>query len=422
MLLYNLFLLIYRIGLRIAALFNQKASDFLEGRKQQTCLWEEIFANHSHRVVWFHCASLGEFEQGRPVIEAFRKAYPNHKVLLTFFSPSGYHIRKDYEQADWVLYLPLDSPQQARRLVNLVRPELVLFVKYEFWYYYLRELSRQNVPVLLFAAIFRPSQLFFKPYGGFYRQMLHFFREIHVQDDTSQQLLQSIHINHVTVSGDTRIDRVAQIADAAAPVSIAAHFAYESKVVVIGSLWPDDWDVISKDVQQLITRCKFIIAPHEISESFLQDIEKVFGQGGAVRYSALLQTGAEGLHHTRALLIDNVGLLNRLYIYGTVAYVGGGFKDGLHNILEPAAFGVPVVFGNRKYRQFREANELLAQGGAFTIAGTGELAAIISKWLNDADAYQKASATCEAYVKRNAGATQKVMASIQACLNHSLQP
>lgn len=422
MLLYNLFLLIYRIGLRIAALFNRKAADFLEGREQQAHVWEEIFTHHSYRIAWFHCASLGEFEQGRPVIEAFRKAYPQYKVLLTFFSPSGYQIRKNYEQADWILYLPLDSPKQARRLVNLVRPELVLFVKYEFWYYYLSELSRQNIPVLLFAAIFRPSQLFFKPYGGFYRRMLKFFREIHVQDVTSEQLLQAIHINNVIVSGDTRIDRVAQIAETAAPVSIAARFAYEDQVVIMGSLWPYDWAVISKDVQLLMTRCKFIIAPHEISESFLQEIEEVFGQGGAVRYSALSQTGAEGMHHARALLIDNVGLLSRLYVYGTVAYIGGGFKDGLHNILEPAAFGVPVIFGNRRYRQFREANELLEQGGALTIANTGDLAVVIRKWLGDANAYQNASAVCEAYVRRNIGATQKVMTSIQSYLNHSSQP
>jgi 3-deoxy-D-manno-octulosonic-acid transferase len=418
LLLYNLFLFIYRIGLRIAAPFNRKAADFLTGREQQFHLWEEIFADHTYRIVWFHCASLGEFEQGRPVIEAFRKAYPQYKVLLTFFSPSGYQIRKNYENADWVLYLPLDSSKQARRLINLVRPELVLFVKYEFWYYYLRELHNRNIPVMLFAAIFRPSQLFFKPYGGFYRRMLHFFREIHVQDEKSQQLLQSININNVTVSGDTRADRVAQIADAAVPVSIAAHFAYEDKVVIMGSLWPDDWAIVSKDVQQLATFCKFIIAPHEISESFLQDIEKVFGQGGAVRYSALLQKGTEGMHRVRALLIDNIGLLSRLYVYGTIAYVGGSFKTGLHNILEPAAFGVPVIFGNRKYRQFREANELLEQGGAITIANTGDLSAIVRNWLTNPNALQNASAVCEAYVKQNVGATQKVMKSVHFYLNH----
>jgi 3-deoxy-D-manno-octulosonic-acid transferase len=421
LLLYNLFLLIYRIGLRITALFNSKATEFLEGRKRQAHLWEEIFTNHPYRVVWFHCASLGEFEQGRPVIEAFRNAYPQHKVLLTFFSPSGYQTRKDYEYADWVLYLPLDSPWQARRLINLVRPEMVLFVKYEFWYYYLSELNRRNIPVLLFAAIFRPSHLFFKPYGGFYRQMLQFFSEIHVQDKASQELLQSINLKNVTVSGDTRIDRVAQIASTATPESITTRFACEDKVVIMGSLWPDDWAVISKDVQQLMTCCKFIIAPHEISENFLQKIEETFEQGSIVRYSTLLQVGVEGIQRVRALLIDNVGLLSRLYVYGTVAYVGGGFKDGLHNILEPAAFGVPVVFGNRKYRLFREANDLLAQGGAHTIARTGDLTAIIRKWLADANALQQASNICKTYVKRNTGATQKVLTSIQSYLVYPLQ-
>lgn len=415
MLLYNLFLLVYGIGLQIAALFNRKAAVFLRGRKEQEHLWEEFFANHPCRVVWFHCASLGEFEQGRPVIEAFRKCYPEYKILLTFFSPAGYEVRCNYEQADWVLYLPMDSPQTARRIVGLVRPELVVFVKYEFWYYYLRELHRRGIPILLLAAIFRPSQLFFKPYGGFYRQMLHFFREIHVQDEASLHLLNSIGINSVKVSGDTRTDRVAQIADTAAPVSIAAHFAYEEKVVVIGSLWQDDWAVIGKDVQQLAGLYKFIIAPHEISESILQTLEHSLGKCRTVRYSLVAQ-GKSSLLGARVLIIDNVGMLNRLYVYGTLAYVGGGFKDGLHNILEPAAFGVPVVFGNLKYKKFREANELLAQGGAFTIAKSGDFFNIVNHLFHNAAAWQQASEICQAYVRNNVGATQKVMNGIQTLL------
>lgn len=414
MLLYNLFLAIYRAILHVAAFFNPKAAAFLQGRRMQAHLWEEFFANHSHRIIWFHCASLGEFEQGRPVMETCRKDYPNHKILLTFFSPSGYLAKKNYEHADWVLYLPLDSPREARRLVRLVRPELVLFVKYEFWYYYLRELHREGIPVLLFAAVFRSSQLFFKPYGGFYRQMLHFFNEIHVQDEDSRQLLASVGVECVKVSGDTRIDRVAQIADAAAPVSIAAHFAYKEEVLVLGSLWQEDWEIIGTDVQQLKMRCKFIIAPHEISEKFLQHIEQTLGKTCCIRYSALLQSPHYDLCRYRALLIDNVGLLSRLYIYGNIAYVGGGFKDGLHNILEPAAFGVPVVFGNRKYRQFREASDLLARGGAKTVARPGELTNIVKNWLDNKDAWQQASAVCENYVRDNTGATQKVMKSI-AC-------
>ncbi|WP_448518224.1 3-deoxy-D-manno-octulosonic acid transferase [Rhodoflexus sp.] len=417
MLLYNLFLLIYRIGLHVAARFNTKAATFLTGRKEQASLWKQLFAAHPHRIVWFHCASLGEFEQGRPVIENFRRTYPQYKTLLTFFSPSGYEIRKNYEHTDWTLYLPLDNPQTAQQLISLVRPELVIFVKYEFWYYYLSELHRQNIPVLLISAIFRPTQLFFKPYGKFYRQMLYFFRQIHVQDEASRQLLAQIGITHVEVSGDTRIDRVAQIAEVAAPVSIAAKFAYEEKVIVIGSLWPDDWEVICNDVKQLAVHCKFIIAPHEIDENILKKIESSLHQLKTVRYSKIERQEISHIYGARVLLIDNVGLLNRLYVYGELAYIGGGFKSGLHNILEPAAFGIPVIFGNRNYKRFREAVELLEQGGAFTIAQKGDFLTLTAHLLNQPEAWQQAATACETYVRRNVGATQRVMNSIESLLN-----
>ncbi|MCS7019150.1 MAG: glycosyltransferase N-terminal domain-containing protein [Cytophagales bacterium] len=407
---------VYRVGLLFMARFHPKAKEFLKGRQEQRLAWEKIFSHHAHRIIWLHCASLGEFEQGRPIIEACRRAYPRHKLLLTFFSPSGYQLRKNYEHADWVLYLPLDSPQQAEQLVRWVRPELALFVKYEFWYYYLSELHKQQIPTILFAAIFRPSQLFFKPYGNFFRKMLHFFSEIHVQDESSRQLLANIGVTHVTVSGDTRIDRVAQIADAAASVDAVADFVAEEPVIVMGSIWQKDWEVVSRDVQILHKHYKFIVVPHEINERFLQTIEQTLGTQNCIRYSAISPELTHKLGAYRALLIDKIGLLSSLYLYAQIAYIGGGFKEGLHNILEPAAFGVPVVFGNRKYHPFREAKELLAQGGARTIAKSGQFADIVSYWLNNRAALQNASAICKDYVQYNRGATQQIMESISRYL------
>ncbi|MCS6968771.1 MAG: glycosyltransferase N-terminal domain-containing protein [Cytophagales bacterium] len=417
MLLYNLFLLLYRIGLRIAALFNAKAAAFLAGRREQAPRWENLFAHEDSPIAWFHCASVGEFEQGRTLIEQFRQRYPKYKVLLTFFSPSGYQLHQRYEHANWVLYLPLDSPKQAQRIVALVKPAIVFFVRYEFWYYYLRELHRRNIPVILFSAVFRRQQLFFKPYGGFYRQMLHYFREIHVQNESSRHLLAGIGVRQVHVSGDTRIDRVAYIAETAAPVSIAAHFAYGNNTIVIGSLWSEDWHIIQQDVKQLLGWCKFIIAPHEISEKLLQRIEQDCKLFKTLRYSQVTSHLDENLYGARCLLIDNIGMLNRLYIYGNLAYVGGAFGNGLHNILEPAAFGVPVVFGNRNYSQFPEAVELLAKGGAFIIARPGEFTQIVKQLLTHKQAWQHASEACSAYIQRNKGATKKILTSISKYLD-----
>ncbi len=373
----------------------------MEGRRDWVNRLSQQLANNKSPIAWFHAASLGEFEQGRPVMEAFRKTYPDHKILLTFFSPSGYEVRKNYDGADYILYLPADTPGNARQFIRLVKPGITFFIKYEFWYNYLRELKMANVPVISFSAIFRPNQLFFKPYGGFYRSMLHNFNHILVQNQESVDLLERIIITNVTLAGDTRFDRVAQVAFTKKEIPVAFAFKAGKLLLVVGSAWPEDMTVLIPFINAFNKPLQIIIAPHEIHHD---EIERWRTQltKPSIRFS---QADETTVSQADILFIDNVGMLSSLYQYGEFAYIGGAFKQGLHNILEAATFGMPLFFGP-DYSKFQEAVDLVNEGAAFPVSNTAELAATFSNQYTDS---LKAAKASRDYVQRNVGATQKVM-------------
>ncbi len=401
LLIYDLFIRLYTFGIHIAALFNPKARLWVKGREASTAHREPSTVSRPQSpVLWVHAASLGEFEQGRPVMEVFREKYPDWKIVLTFFSPSGYEVRKNYPHADMVCYLPADTRQNARDFLDQIRPDVAIFVKYEFWANYLFELQKRGVTTLLVSALFRPSQPFFKWYGGFWRKMLTCFSHIFVQNESSEKLLQSIGIQNITIGGDTRVDRVLKIAEGVQENEIVKTFVSGAgaPVLVAGSTWEADEALIFVAA----TSWKRIIAPHEPSESNVLRICKLAGD--AQRYS---QNEADRLSLANTLVIDNIGLLNTLYRYGSVAYVGGGFGKGIHNTLEPAAFGLPIIFGP-KYEKFEEARQFVARGGAFPVRNAEELAEVLTK-LQDPVFYQKASAAVRDYLAESRGATSKVM-------------
>ncbi len=407
--LYNFLILFMRIGFGIASLFHSKARDFVTGRKNVFETLESLFGNNRSKVIWMHCASLGEFEQGRPLIESFRKEYPDVKILLTFFSPSGYNVRRNYDQAHAVCYLPWDTASNARKLIEIVKPSLAVFVKYEYWYHYTVTLKNNRVPILSVSSIFRPGQLFFRSYGGFYRNILRHFSHFFVQNDLSLSLLRSIGIKQCTLAGDTRFDRVYQIVHQGEELSIAKKFKNDQKTFVIGSCWPQDLDVLTPFINN--HEIKFILAPHEISEDFIAGLEKVL-RVKSIRYSKA--AGAD-LEDIQVLIIDNIGMLSRLYRYGEFAYVGGAFGKGLHNILEAACYGVPIFFGNRSYERFQEAVDLINLGGAFAVTDYDDLKSKYES-LNAPENFLLACEVTKDYVTENLGATEKIMAYSRSLL------
>ena len=387
--LYNLGIFIIRCAAYFASFFNDKAKQLIAGQKN---LWVEL-------PVWVHCASLGEFEQGRPVIDTLHTTYPQHAMLITFFSPSGYVIRKNYKHADYVFYLPWDTATNAQQFVNIVKPVLAIFIKYEFWHHHINALYKQRVPVLSVSSRFRASQIFFKRYGGFYRQIIRRITHLFVQDGESVKLLNSIGVTQCTHAGDTRFDSVTQLLQEPAHFTAIEKFKGDATTLVAGSCWPEDMRVLARFINSQPT-LKFIIAPHEISASFMQDIE-VSLPGKCTRLSAY----HEGDY--QVMIIDNVGMLSRLYRYGNFAYVGGAFGKGLHNILEPACYGIPVFFGNRQYKKFQEANDLIARRGAFAVADANELTAQFQV-LNNKIHYQQACNASRDYVLAHTGATSVI--------------
>lgn len=406
-LLYNSFIFFYGVISKIAGILNPKAKLFAAGRRGLTDRIVLTFRDNTAPVIWIHCASLGEFEQGRPVIEKFRESYHGHKILLTFFSPSGYEVQKGYSNADFIFYLPMDTAANARKFVTATRPVLAIFVKYEFWYHYATELRRQQIPLLSVSAIFRKDQLFFKSYGGFYRKILLAFTHFFVQNEESVQLLRSIGIHHCTRAGDTRFDRVHQIVSQANEIPSVRNFKGSSRVFVVGSCWPDDMKVLTPFINNKAATgaLKFIIAPHEISESFISDIVNSL-EVKCLRYSQI--GNAAVAVDVQVLIIDNVGMLARLYGYGEFAFVGGGYGDGLHNILEAACYGVPVFFGNLKYRKFAEAVELIRRGGAFAVADYADLLRRYDS-VDTPESYKQANLVTRQYVEENLGATDTIM-------------
>ena len=397
---YNIGIGLYSFLLRIVALFNPKAKLFVDGRKN---IWEQIKTkiNPNDNPIWFHFASLGEFEQGRPVLETLKTNNSEQKIIVTFFSPSGYEIRKNYALAD-VFYLPLDTASNAKKFMELVNPKQAIFTKYEFWFHYFKALHEKQIPLYLISGIFRPTQTFFKWYGGFYRNMLKYVSHFFVQNEESVSLLKSIGINEVSLSGDTRFDRVYENAQHPKKLELIEQFCGTDQVFIAGSTWlPDEKLLVS--LTEKHPDWKFIIAPHEIGQSHIQEIESLLPK--AVKFSVFSSQSSE--KQSQILIIDNIGMLSSLYQYAKVAYIGGGFGVGIHNTLEAAAFGLPVIFGP-KFDKFQEAKDLIAIGAAKSISNENEL---INSF-EDFKANENASAAAKNYVEKKKGATEMIMKAI----------
>lgn len=409
--LYNLFLALYSVGIRIASLWNSKAAKWVHGRKKSISPISPQPANH--KPIWMHCASLGEFEQGRPLLEELKLQNPNQQIVLTFFSPSGYEVMKDYAGADHIFYLPMDSDTNAREFLDAVNPSLVLWVKYEYWFYYLNELKQRNIPTLLVSGIFRPSQPFFKWYGDIWRQMLKSFTHFFVQNEESKQLLESLgHTGNISVNGDTRFDRVLEIANNFTDVPYINEFCGDHPVIVAGSTWEED-EIELLHFVNTNPQIKFIIAPHEINEENLHDVKDEFPK--SVFYSDWVAMNEQNsvTAPSNVLIIDNIGMLSRLYKYASVTYVGGGFGgDGVHNVLEAAVYSKPVVFGP-VYEKFEEALGLIEAGGAVSVDGPVSLEKAVNNLLNNEAERMKVGEIAKKYVIENAGASKKIIQFIQ---------
>lgn len=405
MLLYNIGIFLYGFALKVASLFNGKARLWVRGRRGLLRRLEQEVPEGS-RVMWVHCASLGEFEQGRPLIEAVKAQHPEFRVMLTFFSPSGYEIRKNYALADWVFYLPLDTPRNARRFMRTLRPEIAVFVKYEFWLNYLRQLKRSGCRTFVVSAIFRRGSVFFKWYGGMFRRALSSFEKIFVQNDDSKQLLAGLGVADAVVAGDTRFDRVARIAENAQDLPVIARFAQGAKVFVAGSTWPPDEDLVMQAVAAF-PGVKFIVAPHEMDQDRI-DRFVAASPRKAVRYT---ESGEDEVAEADVLVVDTIGILSSVYRYGTFGYIGGGFGVGIHNTLEAAAFGLPLAFGPN-YAKFREARDLIGIGAARSISSFPELQQWLDGLLADPERYGKESAEASGYVEGHKGATDIIMETL----------
>lgn len=415
--LYTLGIYLYLLFIRMAAFFHPKAKLWWSGRKN----WAEKLSTElstkrkaGQSLIWVHSASLGEFEQGRPLMEAIKQQYPEVFILLTFFSPSGYEIRKNYPYADLVCYLPADLPGNARKFLAIAKPQLAIFVKYEFWYNFLNALHKKEIPVWLIAALFRPQQPFFQTWGHWYLQILRAFEHFFVQNQSSLELLKKYQLQQYTLAGDPRIDRVLQIAAEAKTFPVVESFAQGSSVLMAGSTWGLD-EVLLAGLwgnQELCQGWKLIIAPHEIGASHLEQIEQKFG-GKCVRYS---EFQAEEHANRTVLIIDNIGMLSALYRYATIAYIGGGFGTGIHNTLEPMAFGLPVIFGS-KFQKFEEAVMNVKTGGAFVVQEQRELNQVFSQ-LKDPTFRGQASTAVKHYLQENQGATLKIMARLKKLIKN----
>ncbi len=403
-LLYHLGVLLYALGIRLAALFGHyKAKQWVQGRKHWKARYPAAFEPRAG-LLWMHVSSLGEFEQGRPVLEAFRKAHPERQIALTFFSPSGYEIRKNYAGADFIAYLPADTPANARFLLDWLKPSVAIFVKYDLWANYLLGLQARHTPTLLISALFRKDQLFFKWYGGFWRRMLGCFTHLFLQHGSARP---PVDPQRFTFAGDTRIDRVLALAREAPENTVVAAFAAGKQVLVAGSTWAPDEErllqVLRKPEWQDVA---VLFAPHDVSEKNVQELVQRIGEPErTVRYSEATPQNAA---RARWLVIDNIGLLNALYRYGWTAYIGGGFGKSIHNTLEPAAWGLPVLFGPR-YQHFTEAVQMVERGGAFPVRNATEMESALTSLRNPA-VHQHAQKAVAEFLEENKGATQVILA------------
>ena len=410
--LYNIVIYITQFLLNGVALFNKKISLFVKGRRGVfSALEAEI--SQKDKIIWFHCASLGEFEQGRPVIEKVRLKYPSHKILVTFFSPSGYEIQKKYASADVVTYLPLDTQKNAKRFLQLVNPEIAIFVKYEFWPNLLKELKASGIKTIVISVIFRKEQAFFKNYGGWMRKSLQTFDHFFVQNQQSKELLKKIGFQNVTISGDTRFDRVSDITKQVGILDFAEQFTNNKTTLIAGSTWPKDEELL---VNYINTKAgvdqKFIIAPHNIN---INDILKL---KESISKKTILYSEAKNkeLASYQVFIVDTIGLLSKIYRYADIAYVGGGFGTGIHNILEPATFGVPILIGPT-YHKFKEANELVSLGACQVVTKQSELDKILTMLFSNSDTRNYKGSISKKYINNNIGATDVIVAYLDETIN-----
>jgi 3-deoxy-D-manno-octulosonic-acid transferase len=411
--LYNISIFLYSFLAKLIAPFNKKALLWTNGRNGIFQRIEEAVKNNVAPVAWFHCASLGEFEQARPVIEKFRKLFPAYKILLTFFSPSGYEIRKNYTGADYVFYLPSDTRHNAARFIKITKPRIALFTKYEFWYHYLNELKKMAVPIFLFSAIFREDQLFFRPYGTFYKNFLLYFDKIFVQDIDSVNILNKYGISQTLLAGDTRFDRVLQIAHQKKEIPEITAFKGSHNLFIAGSTWPEDVRHLMPLIHQH-PDLKIIIAPHEVKEEFLTQIEKQYGLP-SVRFSC---AAGKNLQNCNLLIVDNIGMLSSLYQYAAYAYIGGGFGKGIHNILEAAVCGLPVFFG-LNYRKFKEAVELMEKSCAFPSDTSEILIRDFKSIYPFNEKYHRIRNVSKEYVLSRSGGTEIILNHCSLTLNQT---
>lgn len=403
---YNLVIYIYLFGVKLAALFSSKPAKMVKGHREVFDILRDKIDRNA-RYIWFHAASLGEFEQGRPLIERIRKEHPEYRILQTFFSPSGYEVRKNYQGADIVCYLPFDTPRNVRRFIEMVNPCMVFFIKYEFWQNYLNTLYKKGIPVYSVSSIFRPNQIFFRWYGKDYRKVLKTFSHLFVQNEVSEKLLASIGVTDVTIVGDTRFDRVLDICTVAKDLPLVKAFKGNSKTFVAGSSWGPDEDIFIRYFNEH-PEMKLVIAPHVVSDSHLKEImEKV--KRPCVRYTEATE---ENVSKADCLIIDCYGLLSSIYRYGEISYIGGGFGVGIHNVLEAAVYGIPVIFGPNN-KKFREAQHLLEKKGGIEINDYEEFKRLMDRFLTDNSYLQQAGNAAGDYVKNNSGALEKIMKAIR---------
>jgi len=402
--LYSISIRLFSLLIKLAAPFNIKAKQICKGRRQTFRILNEKI-KPGDRVAWVHCASLGEFEQGRPIIETIKKQYPEFKILLTFFSPSGYEIRKNYDLADCICYLPADTKSNARKMIELVNPELVFFVKYEFWNNYLHEFKRRNIPLYLVSAIFRENQQFFKNSlgGKWYRKMLFCFEHFFVQDENSVELLKEVGITNVTRAGDTRFDRVAEIARNGKNIPLVEKFKGDSLLVVAGSSWKPDEELLAQYIFSH-PEVKFVIAPHETKRA---NVERLIN---LLKTNIICYTEAtdETVINKQVLIVDTIGILSSVYRYADLAYIGGGFGVGIHNTLEAAIFGMPIVFGPN-YLKFNEATSMVKLGIAFSVNNSEELTILFDQQLLNKQTRQEVAQKCTTFTNQNLGATQIIL-------------
>lgn len=402
---YNLFIGLYGTAIGIASSFNPKAKLFADGRKDWAVKMSQQ-VNPNDKIIWVHCSSLGEFEQGRPVMEKIKTEFTTHKLAVSFFSPSGYEVRKDYKGADYIFYLPVDTKKNSKKLIQLLHPEILILVKYEYWYNLLNRLRKSKIPVIVISAVIKEDSLFFKSIGSWFRKIIGSISHFFVQDEDSKNLLNSIQIDNVTISGDTRFDRVREILDSKPRLEFVEKFKGNSKLIVVGSSWPDDEEILVRFINEEFPKgWKLIFAPHNINPKQIVQLSEKINQ----KTSIYTKSNSTEISESDVLIVDTVGMLTKIYAYSDISYVGGGFtKTGVHNTLEPAVFGVPVIFGPN-YQLYSEAIDLIENGGAVKFGDYHELKQELKQLINDEMLRTERGKICYKYIQSKPNSTKLIM-------------